>query len=763
MDKAEFTEKANERRQAAKRFFHTWRSSAIDWYAFISGDQWAEADKRKLESELRAAITFNYSEKMLDAVVGAELGNRQEVSYRPRAVQSSGLAELWNAAAAYVRDDCNAEDEETEAFRDALVCGLGWTQTRLTYDTNKDGDICIDRIDPLEMWYDPAAKKQGLADRRYHFREWWVDEEAVHKQWPNAEIIVYDDEAGDVVGTTITRGQRYREDDDEQDDEAMHEDQIRLCLYECVELEPFYRIDMKDHIEEMPQGKFNAIKPYLEQNNIRFIKQFKKVYYRAFFAGDSLLEVNQSPVQEGFSFHCITAKRNRNRNTWYGLTQVMMDPQRWANKWLSQILHIINANAKGGLLAETGAFVDPKRAEEEWAQPDSITMLNEGGLNKVLPKAPAPYPQGLDRLMEFALSSLPQVTGINLEALGLANREQANVLEASRKQAAYGLLSPLFNALRLYRKVQGRVLLAYIHQFITDGRLVRLGGPDSQNYVPLTKSPDAIEYDIIVDQSPTAPDVKQRTWETMMQLVPALLKAGIPLPPDLLDYAPLPTGMAAKWKEFIAKQPHIPPQLQQQMQQMQEQLQKVTQENAALKSDMSIEQAKLQQQGQAKQMELGIKAQSAQQELELKQQVAEAEFRLEVWKAQHQQASDATVATNDMMLKTQQVHVDGAIKAHQVMQDGALAQHKVQQDTAVAHEKVKQDTAVKHKAVSADATVKQRQLAADTQLAQQKEDKKPDNSTAKAITALVEALGKPRKLITDANGRPIGSKPVDNL
>jgi hypothetical protein len=659
ISKSKFIDDFTKRRLEARDFWRNWRTRAREEFAFVSGDQWLPEDEAILNEQKRPPITFNYSEKMIDAVVGAEVSNRQEATYRPRTMDDAALAEIWNNAAKWVRDETNAEDEESDAFRDMLICGLGWTQTRMSYDEDLDGKIVIERCDPLELYSDPAASKPGLTDRRYQFREWWVDEKEAKREWPGQALFPTED--ANTNRGVITRGNRYN--DDTENEHDRHKSQVQVTHYECMELEPIYRVALKTGIQEMSAADFNEVQDQLAEAGIQYAKQLKRTYYRGFFAGETLLEMGLSPCQNGFTFQAITGKRDRNKNTWYGLTRVMTDPQRWANKWLSQILHIINSNAKGGLLAEVNAFVDPTKAQDEWAQPDSITLLREGAIEKVKQKQVAPYPSGLDKLMEFALGSLPMVTGINLEALGLANREQAGVLEQQRKQAAYGLLSPMFDALRRYRKESGRILLYFIHEYISDGRLVRIGGPESQQFLPLTKQPDAPRYDIIVDQSPNAPDTKQQTWEALMQLVPSLLKAGMPLPPDLLDYSPLPVALATKWKQFAAQQQQPDPAMQQQLQQMQQEMQKLQEENQGLKQDQQTEMMALKQKSQQTEAELVLKSKVAQQELDLKRAVAEEEFKLKVLEQEQEFALEQRRLNFESGLKQQQVEGDLKVKA----------------------------------------------------------------------------------------------------
>jgi hypothetical protein len=51
-------------------------------------------------------------------------------------------------------------------FRDLVVCGTGWTETRLDYEDNPEGDPKVDRVDPLEMVWDGGAKKRNLVANR---------------------------------------------------------------------------------------------------------------------------------------------------------------------------------------------------------------------------------------------------------------------------------------------------------------------------------------------------------------------------------------------------------------------------------------------------------------------------------------------------------------------------------------------------------------------------------------------------------------------
>jgi len=282
------------------------------------------------------------------------------------------------------------------------------------------------------------------------------------------------------------------------------------------------------------------------------------VWKQAFLGRDGILLENQ-PCKDGCTFKAITGNYDRKEKRFYGLLRVMMDPQKYANKWLSQTLHIINANAKGGVMYEDGAVEDARAFEEGWAAADSATKVKNGALSggKIQPKPQAQMPAAMMQLTQFAIETIRDTSGVSLELMGMADRQQAGVLEYQRKQASMTTLATYFDSMRFYRKMQGEVILTFLRDHIAPtGRLVRIVKEGLQQYVPLATETGTRKYDVVVDDSPAAPNEKERTWAVMERLMPIMEQAGMGLEDwaDVLDYSPLPSSFAEKLRAKAAEQ-----------------------------------------------------------------------------------------------------------------------------------------------------------------------------------------------------------------
>lgn len=561
-----------------------WREEVRENYDFRAGNQYSEADRAKMTDQLMPLVTFNRCDVFVSAIVGLEALNKKEVKYVPRSVgpEKAGASELMTAAADYVNEDGYADMHHSHAFEDCVQNGVGVTSTRMDYETNPDGDLVIERLSPLNTYWDTRATQRNLVDRRWCANVELMPMREIQARWPdkvkdignpallepdNTEIVPadYDEQLKWMIAEA-----NGRHGDSEKDGFV-----VRYQWYDLVDV---YRVPVGEKLENLSKAQYQMLRQRMEEEMqqinpgmkmpvIRPIKQRK--YYQAFVCGAAVLERAELSC-DMFSILFITGKRDETNNQWYGIMRGIKSPQEYLNKLYSVILHIYNCNAKGGLLAEIEALEDPDKAQEDWARPDRIVYTRPGALvqGRIKERQSTTFPAGLDRLMQFAMDMFTHVSGANIEMLGLAEKVQPGVLEAQRKQAGMTILSWAFDAFSLYKKQHAKVLSAYIRKYISDDRLIRISGPDGYQFIPLIRDALADEYDFVVDEAVNAPDEKARTFNVLMQLMPIWQKAGTPVPPAVLDYMPLPASLVNEIKKQMQPDP-MQAQMAQQSAQMQ--------------------------------------------------------------------------------------------------------------------------------------------------------------------------------------------------
>ena len=556
-----------------------WKKEADEAFRFVAGHQWDDDTKAAMEGQNRVPMVLNLTGPMVDAVVGAEINGRSEVKYLPRGVEDGGMSELLSRAAEWVRDECDGEMEESQAYRDAFICGLGAIEGRMDYEDEPNGKIVFERVEACEALPDPSACKSNAIDARYIRRRRNYSKREFRERFPNAEPMGRKDERTEVH----IDDPRNRYDEEIKD---RKKDEVTVDHWQWYDLETVYLVQnpMTGETTEIPSEQIEQAMGDLgaaaEAEGLPFDAEppsYKRRRYRqAFVCGHQILD--QSDTEE-FSIKFVTGLRDRDKKCWYGIVRRMIDPQRTVNKLYSLGLHILAVNAKGGIIAEQSAIAEQKTFEQDWARADSIVTVADGALsqNRIQPKVAPPFPPSLMPLFEMALRMLREAAGINEEMMGQVTREQPGVVEAQRKQAAYGILASFFDAFRRYRKLQGRQLLRLM-RYLPDGTLVRLVDDEGVNqYAQLAFNEDVTKYDVIVDETPSGPNHKERVWMSIQQMVPYLMQAEVPLSvwSELLQYSPLPESAIQKIVQGFQEGEQVDPQMaamQQQIEQIMTQL-----------------------------------------------------------------------------------------------------------------------------------------------------------------------------------------------
>jgi len=647
-----------------------WRDEAKEMFDLRAGNQWTETEIAELNEKRRIPIVMNRVGPYFDSIIGYAANNKKEMRFLPRGNDDLAQASLLNEAVRWADDLCCANDEELDAFDDMITCGMGWTESRMDYKIDPEGQlITAERIDPMEMYWDVNARKRNLGDATYVIHAKRYERRDAEKRWPRIKDVTPDwsnEDEHRVEPHNATNAWKYEND---QSGVGYPEPEAYLILRCQWYLDKkVYRVSdpQSGQLVTLSAAKFGKLKDGFDQMGIKYVPGTERHYYDTYVTGDQVIQENEAPSNKGFTLRAMCAKRDRNKKQWYGIGRAVKDPQKFSNKFFSDIMYILASNRKGGAFVETTALADPRQAEEDWNKPDAMIKLNRGGMAGIQERDAGVFPTGLDRLMNYAIDAVPNTSGMNPEMIGMADRNQPGVLEESRKEAGLTILAPLFSAKHRHTRERGPIIFDMMKKFISDGRLIRITGDDGQQRQQPLIIDDTITYDVIVDEVSNSPNQRQEVLRIMMQLAPTLAQANVPIPPDIVEYMPFPNTLIEKWKQALAPKEEAPDP-------------KVQLEQMKIQSQMK--QAEL----KAKQDEMKMQADAQKQE-----RVAMAEEQKHAIQIQEMQL-DAAIKQEELRLKA----IELELKQQEMGMKAQVTVHENVTDLEVAK---LQSEAAKHKA-----------------------------------------------------------------
>lgn len=267
-------------------------------------------------------------------------------------------------------------------------------------------------------------------------------------------------------------------------------------------------------------------------------------------------------------------------------------------------------------------------------------------------------------------------------------------------------------------------------------------------------SEETAEYDVIVDQSSSAPNLKEATWSAVQPLLPIL---GERMGPDeialLLEYSPMPESFLEKLKAIQAQKAQQPP--------------PPDPEILKIEAQQKAKAAELQMRQQEAAVELQLEEKKTAAQLQLEQQKVAAQIQLEREKAmaslqlereksvlnmdieRQRMGFERERADSEMQYKRQSEEADKVAKLDMARFDAALNfKDSPEKLTEMLHDK-KLTSAIEQMTQAMTALAQ-----AQTQMAQSQIES--NRAIAQSVENLREAMSRPKRLVRGPDGRAMG-------
>jgi hypothetical protein len=562
--------------------------------AFYSGHQWSKEQISARAAAKTPTLTVNYCLPIVNAVVGEERLNRQAINVYGRDTTDDNGGHVFTEIIRWVMYGTNGEYSVSKAFRSSCISGRGWLEVKVNWLDDPEGKIEVREVPRKEIFLDPTSKEEDISDARFLVREKWLTEDEIEAMWPDkAESITLakalnQNSAGNNVENTYRQdayklGDKswFRQDGTFQILEAWHYEIVPGAVVLNEQTGQLEEMDT-DELAKVEQARQLEIQQAEQQNQMAMVmhmaspqmdpmtgapvmpqlapvpgpvqakKRPIKRYFYGFTCGDIVLERGPSPHKflRRFPYVPVFGMWDEEKECWFGLVRAIKDPQRQHNVEQSAILQWTQTMPKGGWMAPKGGFVDRLRWEQRSSQAGFIGEYNPAR-GKPEPIRPPTLPRHVIELAPTRLQNMRDISGVNVDLMGNAVKDTPGVVMEMRRKQALTVLQILFDNLRLSRRILGEVLIAFIQQYIADGRRLRIVGQPNAGYVMATADLQFGKYDAIVEDSPESPNDKMATMYILQTTLPMLMKAGIPIPPSFVDLLPISPHIRDEWKALI--------------------------------------------------------------------------------------------------------------------------------------------------------------------------------------------------------------------
>lgn len=581
--------------------------------AYFRGDQWSAEDLVRLRQSRRPALTINKILSTISNVMGEQIYNRSEISFRPRSGAPEKTAEALAKVFRQISDNNNLPWIRSDVFDNGVITGRGYFDVRLDFNDSMQGEVRITAPNPKNVMIDPDAEFHDPDTWADVFTTKWVtaDDVAILYSPADAELLRNRDQSYFPYGYDSVQSTRDRFGDRHNPmyngvwDESSVMRNVRL-------IERQYRqLDKQKHFVFPETGDTRQIPDSFDRNKIAmFVDQLgfqvtTKLVRRikwTVIADNVVLHDDWSPYKH---FTIVPYFPYLRHGTTIGLVENLLGSQELLNKTSSQELHIVNTTANSGWKMKTGTLVNMSVQELEQRGAETgivVEVTDMDGLDKIKPNA---VPSGLDRISYKAEEHIKTISGVSDSMQGMDREDvAAKAIQAKRQAGSTNLAKPMDNLTRT-DSILARNILALVQEFYTEPRLMTItknaatGENETFGINQPTPEGEIVndltlgEYDVIVSSVPQRETLEDSQFDQAM----AMREKGINIPDNVIVDASRLTNKAAIIKQMAGDQesPEAQALKELQLRGQTAEVEKVEGEAAQKHADAGLKQAKAQE------------------------------------------------------------------------------------------------------------------------------------------------------------------------
>lgn len=518
---------------------------------YFAGDQWDKADLGMLRLQGRPALTINKIISTLSNVMGEQIYNRSEISFRPRNGAPASLAEIMTKVFKQISDNNQLDWKRSDAFADGAITSRGFLDMRIAFDDHMQGEIRINTLNPKNVIPDPDGEE-------YDPDTW---KEVITTKWFTADdiAVLYSKADAELLRNRVTSALPYGY--DSIDDiyrgrfgspaaaysSGFDESNVRRNI-RVIERQ-YRKLDKQKHFVSV-DGDMRPIPSNFDANRIAWFREkfgfnvIDKLVERIRWivvADNVVLHDEWSPYKH---FTVIPYFPYFRHGKTIGLVENLIGPQELLNKVSSQELHVVNTTANSGWKVKTGALVNMSVEELEQAGATTGLVLEVNGdpdkdVQKILPNQ---IPSGLERVSYKSEEHIKTISGVSDSMQGFDREDvAAKAIQAKKQAGATNLVKPL-DALARTDFIIARNAIDLVQGFYTERRVLTITkdkvSGETEEFVinDITAEGMVIndmtmgEYDIVISSVPQ----RETLEDSQFEQAKAMREMGVAIPDEVM-------------------------------------------------------------------------------------------------------------------------------------------------------------------------------------------------------------------------------------